>query len=526
MKKILYNYILVVATLAIFFSGCKRDSDYIHSTISPFISNFDIKKLYKGQDVTLTADMMRGATMVRGQVISDHSGNNLPTGLLVIQNIRAVGSGVDSLRGMAINIGVDAANYFPGDSVHVKIDGGVLKRVDGILQITGVSGANVAKVASGITLKANRGFANQILAMPDRYECTLITIVKATYNPTLAPTDVIAGDKLLNDGTDNLNMHTEASATFANLVPPYSGNYTGIIFNVVNNGVSVPQHRVRTENDIVTLSSTVDIPEFVITGFVNDPVGTDANYEYIQFRAVKDIDFAVTPFSVVTCNNAGASTPTGFPTLGWATGDIRTYKLELKSGTVSKGEFFYVGGTGKTINAASSTSMASSKWIASYPYNTSDSPLFYTGGTTFGTKTTNLLANSGNAFGMAAFRGLEVTPNAIPIDVVWVHVNGSLYQVGLPPTYGVGYRIGNTDVYDVIDPITGNPQPYFLAGTNRFAFTYAPGAATNLGDFYILGGAFDTTLNKWVKARSQTLINLVKTSTLAEIENEKSTEIR
>ncbi|TZF82322.1 hypothetical protein FW774_16185 [Pedobacter sp. BS3] len=507
--------------------GCKRDSDYIKNTVSPYISNFDIRKLYKGSDVTLTKETMREATYLKGVVISDHSGNNLPAGLLVVQNIRRVGNGIDSLRGMAINLGSDAAKYVPGDSVHIKIEGGVLKRVDGILQITGIPGANVTKVASGVTVKANRGFANQILAMPDRFECTLITIVKATYNPTLEPTDVMAGDKKLNDGTSDLNLHTEANATFANLVPPYSGNYTGIVFNIVNNGVSAPQHRIRTANDIVTLSSTVDIPEIVITGWVNDVEGTDANYEYMQFRATKDINFAVTPFSVVTTNNAGASTPTGFPTLGWATGDLRTYKLELTSGTVSKGEFFYVGGTNKFINGSSSTSIATSKWIKSFNYNSNDSPKFYTGGSTFGTKTGNLLANSGNTFGIAVFRGLDVTPDAFPIDVVFITGSvGSVYQAGPAPTYGVGYRIGNTDVYDRIDPITGNPQYYYRSGTNTFAFTYAPGAATNAGDFYILGGVFDTVLGKWTKARSQTLVDLSKTSTIAEIENEKSTEIK
>lgn len=523
MKKI-FNYIIMTVALVAVLSACKRDSDYIQSVASPFISNFDLRKLYKGGDVTLNNELMRGANSVRGQVISDHSGNNLPSGLLIIQNTRRVGNGIDSLRGMAINIGADAAKYVPGDSVHIKLDGAVLKRVDGMLQITGVNGSAVTKVASNIPLKANRGFANQIAAAPEVFECTLITIVKATYNPTLNPTDVLAGDKTLNDGTSDIMLRTQANATFANNIPPYSGNYTGIVFNVVNNGVSTPQHRIRTANDIVTLSSTVDVPEFVITGFVNDPEGTDANYEYIQFRAVKDINFATTPFSVVTTNNAGTSTPTGFPAQGWATGDLRTYKFELNSGTVTKGEFFYVGGTGRTINASGSTSISSSKWIKAFAYNSNESPVFYTGGPR-GTRTTNLLANSGNAFGVAAFRGLQVNSTTIPVDVVWVHTGGSLYQVGQAPTYGVGYRIGNTDVYDVIDPITGNQQPYFLAGTNRFAFTYAPGAATNAGDFYILGGVFDTKLNKWVQARSQTLVDLTKTSTLADIENDKSTKI-
>lgn len=522
MKKIFIKCMLLLV-MAYAFYGCKEKLNYPGGEISPYFPIYDIRGLYKGADVTLNTDNMFGSNSIAGVVISDHSSNNLPSGLLIIQEKRRL----NLLRGIAIAIGPDAANYVPGDSVHIKVDGATLKRVDGLLQITGVKSGDVTKVASGIVIKSNRGFANQINATPQDFDCTLITIVKATYNPTLNPTDVIAGDKVLNDGTDNIAMYTEANATFANNIPPYSGNYTGIMFNFQRNGTSVAQHRIRTVNDIRVLSATVDIPEFVITGFINDPEGTDANYEYIQFRAIQDINFATTPFSVVTNNNAGTATPIGLPVQGWATGDVRSYKLELTSGTVSKGDFFYVGGTGKGINASSSTSMASSKWIKSFNYSTTNSPAFYPGGPV-GTKTSNLLANSGNAFGMAVFRGKEVRETSAPIDVVWVNTGGTLYKIGDPPTYGNGYRIGNTDVYDIIEPITGIPQPYYRAGTNTAAFKYVlnGSSAANAGYFYILGGAFDTTLNKWVKARSQTIVDLSKTSTIDEIENERSTEVK
>lgn len=523
MKKILLNT-LIVTGIASAMLSCKRDSDYIKSTPSSFISNFDLRKLYKNADVTLNLENTRGATTIKGQVISDHSGNNLPAGLLIVQNLRTVGNGIDSLRGMAFNIGADASKYIPGDSVHINIEGAVLKRVDGILQITGKSGADVTKVASGKTLIANRGFANLIVANPDRFDCTLLNIVKATYNPTLAPSTTLAGDKNLNDGTSDLQLRTETNATFANVIPPYSGNYKGIIFNkVVANGTNVVQHRLRVASDLVALSNTVDIPEIVISGFINDVSGGDGNQEYIQFRATRAINFAVTPFSVTTSNNAGTSNPTGVPANGWATGNLRTYKFNLNSGSVAKGEFFYVGGPNKLINGANSTSIASSKWIKAVNYNTA-SERFNSTSTTTGAATTNLLANSGNAFGIAVFRGIEVTGTAIPIDVVWVHNGGSLYQAGAAPTYGSGYRIGNTDVYDVIDPITGNNQPYYLAGTNTQRFTYT--TPTDQGFFYILGGTFDTVLGKWVQARSQTITQLTKTSAITEIEGSNATLIK
>lgn len=507
-----------------FMTGCKRESDYIGGAPSPYIANFDLRKIYQGKDVTLTLENMRSAYMVRGQVVSDHSGNNMPAGLLVIQNLRASGNGIDSLRGISINIGADAAKYVPGDSVTVKIEGGVLKKVDGILQVTGISGANVTKVASGIKPIINRGYGNLINQFPDRFDGTLIRVVKGTFNPTLAPNTTLSGDKTLNDGAGDVILHTEANATFANAVPPYSGNYLGIIFaKQGSDGKVSPQHRVRTAADIVTLSSTVDVPEAVISGFLNDPQGGDGNNEYIQFRATKDINFAETPFSIATNNNAGTAAPTGFPVNGWATGQVRTYKIELKTGSVKKGEFFYVGGPNKLINAANSTSIASANWIAAVNYNTA-SPRFNNESPATGSATANLMANSGNAFGIALFRGLEITPTSQPIDVVFVHNGGSLFQAGPAPTYGVGYRIGNTDFYDAVDPSTGINQPYFNQGTNTQRFTYTtPG---DQGFFYLLGGAFDTGLGKWVKARSQTIVQLSKTSTIAEIETDDSTVIK
>ena len=529
MKKILINGIIALALAAIWI-GCKRDSDYVNATSSSYIANFDLRKLFSGKDVTLTEVNMRGASTVRGLVISDHSGNNLPAGLLILQNSRTAGNGIDSLRGMSINIGADASKYVPGDSVHVKIEGGVLKRVDGIMQITGISGANVTKVASGRPVVAARGYGNLIAAFPDRFESTLVNIVKGTFNPTLAPTATLRGDKILNDGAGDVILHTEAAATFANVIPPYSGNYKGIIFNKLSaDGKLTAQHRVRTAEDMVTLSSTVDVPEFIFSGFINDVAGVDGNYEYMQFKATKDINFTTTPFSVVTCNNAGSTVPLGVPLLGWATGQAKTYKFELKTGTVKKGEFFYVGGNNLVINGVSSTSMASSNWITAVNYNVT-SPRFNVETTVTGNPSGGIFANSGNAFGMAAFRGLNVTESSQPIDVIWVHNGGGLFQAGSAPSFGIGYRVGNTDIYDVIDPSTGKNQPYYLSGTNTQRSAYQPNAGapdgSGQGYFFVLGGVFDTGLGKWVKARSHIHIKLSATTSVAEIEGTNTTVIK
>lgn len=513
MKKIVSYTVCLFGLMATW--SCKKEGNYPGAVISPYISMYDIRNIYKGSDVTLTTDVMFGSDNITGVVVSDHSGKNLPAGLLVVEDRRRL----SLIRGISVNIGADAANYVPGDSVIIKVVGGVLKRVDGILQITGVPVSAVHKVATGraIPFPIKDPTTKDILADPDAYESVLSVVVKSGFNPLPAPTDVLAGNKTINDGFGDLTLHTEPTATFANNSLAFNANYYGIVFNTFDaNKQLVPQLRLRTGSDVAVLSSSIELTPVIISGFMSDVVaGTDndANYEYIQLLATKDINFATTPYSLVTTNNAGAATPTGFPANGWATGGVRTYKFNLTSGTVTKGSYFYVGGTAKVINGISSTSIAASNWIKAYNYSTTD-------GEGFGTKTTNLLANSGNAFGIAVFATTNVTVNTTPVDVVFVATGGSLYTPG-PPAQG--YRIATNDLYDIKHPRTLEDQPFYRNGTNTFALTYN---TIDLGYFNMLGGEYDANLAKWTKVRSQRNLLLTKTSTINEIENEFSTKLK
>ena len=130
MTKIIF-YIVAIVVICGTWMGCKRDSDYIGITFSPYISNFDLRKLFKGSDLLLSDENLGGANFIKGIVVSNQTGGNIPTGLLLVQNSRIAGNGIDSLRGIAFNVGVEAAKYMPGDSVHVRITGSTLKRVNG-----------------------------------------------------------------------------------------------------------------------------------------------------------------------------------------------------------------------------------------------------------------------------------------------------------------------------------------------------------------------------------------------------------
>ena len=504
MKK-LFAYSLLAGLLF----GCKKDN-YPGSVISPYVAIYDIRQLYKGADVKLTKDNMGGSTTITAMVVSDHSGGNMPAGLLVVQEARRL----SSVRGISIPIGDDAAKYVPGDSVSIKVEGGVLKRVNGILVITGVPSASIVKISSGNAIPINQVHANAILASPSDYESVLSVVVKGGFDPLPQPTDVLAGDKVLNDGFGNLNLHVEASSALAGVTAPFSANYYGIVFNSADGkGTLTPQLRPRVAGDVIVLSSAVTIASAVITGFASDVKGADQPYEYVQLMATRDIDFSVTPFSVVILNNANASTPVGYPSKGWATGDMRSFKLSCFSGFAAKGTFFYVGGSGKMINGASSTSMAGSNWIRAFDYSKQ-------GGDGFGRATTGLMANSGNAFGIAVFHDSAVDVNSVPDDCIFISGGGSLYTAGPPEQ---GYKINNTDFYNIVDPVSLQRQPYYREGSNTLCFAYN---TADVGYFNMLGGVYSPGLGKWMTARAQNNVLMSKTSPLSAIEGDGATQLK
>lgn len=500
MKKV-FSYIALIFAAAVLWS-CKKEGAYPGGTVSSYIALFDLRDLYRGEDVTLTKEMMFGADKITGIVTSDHAGQNIPAGLLVMQDSRRLGR----LRGIAINLGADAANYKPGDSVVVVVEGGVLKRNNGILQLSNISTAKVTKVASARPLTPTAVKSSAILADPGAFENTLVAVTKAGFDPALPPGSTYAGDRIMNDGFGNLTLHTEPTASWAQKPLPFLSNYTGIIFNGADNK---PQLWPRLESDIVITSATAPkIAPIIITGFLTDPPNSptsDANYEYIQLMATRNIDFSVTPFSIVTTNNAGASTPTGFPTAGWATGDLRTYKFNLTSGTVAQGQTFYVGAN-KNIWGMNSTDISAAKWFGKQ-YSTVD-------GDGFGTKTTNLLANSGNAAGIAVFDKTAVDATTIPVDVIFYGGAGSLYSAGPPER---GYRITNTDYYDEKNPSNQADQPFFAMGTNTTRFGF-PTVTSSGGSFAKLGGKYNKTTGRWASVRLLSNVVLTTTSQLSEIE--------
>lgn len=492
-----YTFYLLIT---VFLWACKKD-EYRGGVLSDYVGLFDVRNIYKGNDVVLTKDNMFGATKIAGVVISDHSGNNLPKGLLMLEDMRRL----STVRGISVAIGDAAASYVPGDSVEIYVAGSTLTRVDGILTITNITNDAVQKIASGRPMPVTWLYLNKALANPDDYESSLSVIVKANLFPLAQPGDVLSGDKVVDDTYGRITLHTDPKAEFANNEAPFYSNYVGVLLNSMVNGERVPQFRLRTGSDVRKKTAISKGAAAIITGFMSDVVAgaeSDANYEYIQFMATKDIDFTVTPFSVVTTNNAGTSTPIGFPVNNWATGGVRTYKMNLTTGKAKKGTFFYVGGSKKVINGINSTDISAANWVKAFSYGSA--------GDGFGSGTTNLLANSGNAFGMAIFEGTNVTATSVPIDVVFIGTGGTINGDNK------GYQVADNDYYDSKHPFYDTDQRFYRSGSNTAAFAYQ---TADLGIFNRLVGEYSTSLNRWTKVRQQMLDTLTKTSPLSVIES-------
>jgi hypothetical protein len=247
--------------------------------------------------------------------------------------------------------------------------------------------------------------------------------------------------------------------------------------------------------------------QIIITGVMADPSGTDAStsvgvkaYEYAQFKATQNIDFSVTPYSVVFLYE---TTSTPLPDLGWASGSQGlTFQFSLTSGTVSKGEFFYVGGDGQKIWGSNSTDISSSKWIRSIDYAK------VAGDNSNGAVKTALLGNSTRANGIAVFSGTNVLESSVPLDVIFFGSGGSNHYSAGPPEKG--YRITNNDFFAV------SAGEFFNKGTN--INTIALSAAGDLGKFIKFGGDFNSTTSTWNSPRVATLVTLTNASTISDIE--------
>jgi hypothetical protein len=509
--------LLLVTGIAVGAGSCEKTEKYPGGTPNPIVSILDIRPLYKGQDVLLSQENVFGAKQIAAVVISDHEEGNLPAGLLVVQDARRL----EMLRGISIELGAAAANFHPGDSVSVDINTGVLTRKNGILTITGLTESHVTPKGKGF-VGINAVTVAQITGSPNDYESSLCLVNKSSFNPSLQAGEVISGTKKINDGFGDLTLFVDPKVTYANNAPFALAAYVGIPFSTTDGSI---QLRTREVEDIVNMGSSAQ--DLIITGFQSDPKGGDGGYEYVQMIATKDIDFTKTNYSIIFCNNAGTASSANPLDAGWATGGQRTIKWNINTGSVRKGEFFYFGFQGRKINGSAGTySFPAESNYYQKTFSTSGTNLGDGGlvrASAFGTS--GPWANSGNACGVAIFKGLNITEASTPEDVLFVATGGgaALYDASKNPI--LGYRICNNDWYSMysvsIDQTTYKPMvvPFLhyrsSGNTNNMPYPVNekyPTAATDAGLFNMMGGVYNITLGRWTTARKQTVVELVQTT--------------
>lgn len=286
-----------------------------------------------------------------------------------------------------------------------------------------------------------------------------------------------------------------------------------------------------TNSETFVIERIIHYSDIVITGYMNDPKGSDSpavgavsgggfehpgQYEYVQLMALKDINFSEDPYSVVFTN-------TGSPDeYGWAIGRYdstskKVYQINLENGSVSMGQYFYVGGLSRMI--ASYYQDYGSKQLSTDVFWGVD---YYTnaGGNGNGAakEGSGLLGNGSGKTqesvvktdpnAIAVFKGINIDENTVPQDAIFF---------GTEPTYKA-FQIPNNDVYSRVNPNTSEEQPLFNLGTNTYLF---PVGAQDQGMFIKLGGK--VTPEEWIIPRSGTPItfNLNDNPTASEAEIEK-----
>lgn len=223
MKKIILNVLALLLILNM--AACiKQNENPATGTPSPLTSLTQLRSIYKGQDLTIAADMLAGAVNIRGVVISDHSGKNLPEKYVIIQNTSR-----GTTSGLILDMDATAAQTFvPGDSVEVRVEGLSLVNRNGSLMLENVTKDRVVKLSEDATINIAQVSVGALIADFSKFESTLVEVT-ADVKPVPKPGDTYAGDKNLSDGTEeSLLLSTKADADFANDGLPASATFRGI----------------------------------------------------------------------------------------------------------------------------------------------------------------------------------------------------------------------------------------------------------------------------------------------------------
>jgi hypothetical protein len=215
----------------------------------------------------------------------------------------------------------------------------------------------------------------------------------------------------------------------------------------------------------ITLQVKSQNPGMVISELFINPASTDSCKEYVELLVTQNIDFSLTPYTVIVTNNGTANAN------GWINGGAITYAFAINSGTVAAGNIVYVGGScmapaGTKLRTINVKYTGGDGGIGS----PSASGVFGNGGT--------------NADGVALFKSAvaNITSSTVPTDAVFFGTGIGSASV----TTTTGYELPVNDLY------SGGK----LQGTSFF--TSDPAS----DDILTATGLYNTTTNTWTTPRT------------------------
>lgn len=227
--KNLKNIALISIIASTMLTGCiKEDENFAVGLNNPETSLYNIRNLHKGSDVTLDAQSLYEAKYIKGVVISNAAGNNIPQNYIVVQNTWR-----SQTRGILVDIGSFKANgtipYAFGDSVVINLENMVLSsQEDDLLVLKNLKEDNIEIINSG-NIVASR--AVSITALINKFQDYESTYIDLTADLETEPANgtPLKGNKILIDGEQNkLNLFTAEGANFANDPVAPSATFVGI----------------------------------------------------------------------------------------------------------------------------------------------------------------------------------------------------------------------------------------------------------------------------------------------------------
>lgn len=169
---------------------------------------------------------------------------------------------------------------------------------------------------------------------------------------------------------------------------------------------------------LIGVSAFAQTKGLIISEILTNPSGNDSPFEYVELLATTDINFAVTPYSVVFTDNGTATSN------GWKAGSAVSYGFTITSGFIIAGQVVYVGGSSMAPLNNGGTLLRSK--------NTGSSS-----GDSFGSgNSAGVLGQGGsNADGIAVFNvaAASITSSTVPVDAIFFgSAIGSAFKQPVP----------------------------------------------------------------------------------------------